>query len=146
MPIPSQAERYRVLRDRSASAGLRMTPQREVLLRIVSEIDGQHPTADDLLRRVRRVLPSISQGTVYRNVQDLVRTGLLGTRARSDGAAQYELNPQEHHHFTCAGCGKVWDVYLQDLRYHVDRRRSRLAGFQIERGGVELLGRCPKCH
>ena len=56
------------------------------------------------------------------------------------------INSEEHHHFICAGCGKVRDVYLDDLRYRVDRRRSRLEGFQIDRGDVQLQGRCPKCR
>ena len=123
-----------------------MTPQRDVLLRIVSGLDGRHPTADELFQQVRRVLPSISHATVYRNLQELVHAGLLGTLERAGSAAQYEVNPEEHHHFICAGCGKVWDVYLDEVRYRVNRRRSRLEGFEIDRGGVQLQGRCPRCR
>src|SRR5690242_17997372 len=105
-------ERLARLRQRSAALGLRMTPQRETLLRVLSRA-ANHPTADQLYRQVRRVLPSVSPATVYRNVQDLVRAGLLSPLERAGAAVRYEANPDDHHHFICRRCGRVWDVYLR---------------------------------
>src|SRR5207245_10767227 len=64
------APRLKRLRTRAAERGLRMTPQREVLLRLLSQT-RTHPTADELFRKVRRQLPSVSHATVYRNLQQL---------------------------------------------------------------------------
>jgi Fe2+ or Zn2+ uptake regulation protein len=105
-----------------------------------------HPTADELVRKVRKGLPSVSHATVYRNVQELVRAGLVGILERSSGAVQYEINPEHHHHFVCRGCGHVWDVYLANVGFRVDRRRSQLKGFQIDRREVQLHGLCPRCR
>lgn len=140
----SPADRYAHLRAECADRGLRLTPQREVLLRVLSDSTG-HPTADDLVRRVREVLPTVSHATVYRNLQELVRAGLIGTLDTA-GAVQYEVNPEEHHHFSCRRCGKVWDVYLASVEVRVDRRRSALEGFQVDRREVQLQGLCADCR
>jgi Fur family peroxide stress response transcriptional regulator len=137
-------ERYASLREECSARGLRLTPQRDVLLRVLSETVG-HPTADELVREVRRSLPSVSHATVYRNVQELVRAGLVGTLERAGGAVQFEVNPDSHHHFVCSKCSQVWDVYLDDFEIRVDRRSS-LKGFRVDRREVQLHGLCAGCR
>ena len=141
----SAADRYEHLRRECTSRGLRLTPQRDVLLRVLSDTTG-HPTADDLVQKVRGVLPSVSHATVYRNVQELVRAGLVGTLERAGGAVQFEINPDDHHHFVCRECGRVWDVYLDEVDVRVNNRRSQLKGFQIDRSEVQLRGLCDACR
>ena len=125
--------------------GLRLTPQRDVLLRALSETRG-HPTADDLVKKVQKVLPTVSHATVYRNVQQLLRADLIGTLERSGAAVQFEINRDHHHHFMCGGCGRVWDVYLEQVAVRLDRHRSPLNGFRIDRRDVQLHGRCAHCR
>ena len=125
--------------------GLRLTPQRDVLLHALSETTG-HPTADDLFKIVRRVMPTVSHATVYRNVQELVRAGLIGTLDRSGAAVQYEINPEHHHHFLCRRCGQVWDVYLDKVAVTFDKHRTRLTGFRIDSRDVQLHGVCVQCR
>jgi Fe2+ or Zn2+ uptake regulation protein len=143
--VKTASARYAHLREACAARGLRITPQRDVLLRVLGRTMG-HPTADDLVRQVRQVLPSVSHATVYRNVQELVRAGLIGTLERAGGAVQFEVNPEDHHHFVCRGCGRVWDVYLDDVGVRVNRRRSSLKGFRIDRREVQLHGLCSQCR
>ena len=145
MATRSTRERYAQLRQTCVTRGLRLTPQREVLLRALSETTG-HPTADDLVKKVRRVLPTVSPATVYRNVQGLVRAGLIGTLERSGAAVQFEINPDHHHHFMCRRCGQVWDVYLDHVAVTLDRRRSPLTGFRVDRRDVQLQGVCARCR
>jgi Fe2+ or Zn2+ uptake regulation protein len=83
---------------------------------------------------------------VYRNVQEMVRAGLIGTLERSGAAVQFEINPDHHHHFLCRGCGTVHDVYLDHVSVTVNRRRSPLVGFTIDRRDVQLHGLCPRCR
>jgi Fe2+ or Zn2+ uptake regulation protein len=94
---------------------------------------------------VRKVLPTVSHATVYRNVQELVRAGLIGTLEHSGAAVQFELNPDRHHHFICQRCGQVWDVYLDHVNVTLDRQRSPLKGFRVERRDVQLHGLCARC-
>jgi Fur family peroxide stress response transcriptional regulator len=140
----STRDRYDQLRQTCAALGLRLTPQREVLLRALGETTG-HPTADDLVKKVRAVLPTVSHATVYRNLQELVHAGLIGTLERSGAAVQFEINPEHHHHFICGRCGQVWDVYLDQVAVTPDRRRSPLRGFRIDRRDVQLHGLCTRC-
>jgi Fe2+ or Zn2+ uptake regulation protein len=141
----STHDRYAQLRQTCMARGLRLTPQRDVLLRALSKTMG-HPTADDLVKKVRKMLPTVSHATVYRNVQELVRAGLIGTLERSGAAVQFEINPDHHHHFRCRRCGQVWDVYLDQVAVTLDRQRSPLNGFWIDRRDVQLHGLCARCR
>jgi Fur family peroxide stress response transcriptional regulator len=141
----SSHDRYAQLRQTCATRGLRLTPQRDVLLRALSETMG-HPTADDLVKKVRKVLPTVSHATVYRNLQQLARAGLIGTLERSGAAVQFELNQDHHHHFMCRRCGLVWDVYLDQVAVTLDKQRSPLNGFRIDRRDVQLHGLCARCR
>ena len=145
VPTKSADDRYTELRQTCVARGLRLTPQRDVLLRALSQTSG-HPTADELVKKVRNVLPTVSHATVYRNVQELVRAGLIGTLERSGAAVQFEVNPDHHHHFMCRRCGQVWDVYLDEVAVTVDRHRSPLKGFRIDRRDVQLHGLCARCR
>jgi Fur family peroxide stress response transcriptional regulator len=141
----SSRGRHAELRQTCVAHGLRLTPQRDVLLRALSETLG-HPTADGLVKKVRKVLPTVSPATVYRNLQELVRAGLIGTLERSGAAVQFEINPDHHHHFMCRRCQRVWDVYLDQLAVTLDRQRSPLNGFRIDRRDVQLHGLCARCR
>jgi Fe2+ or Zn2+ uptake regulation protein len=145
MSSRSSADRYTHLRTGCTDRGLRLTPQREVLLRVLSEAMG-HPTADDMVQRVREVLPTVSHATVYRNLQELVREGLIRTLEVAGTAVQFEVNPDDHHHFVCRSCGHVWDVYLSSLDVRINRRRTELDGFQVDRRDVQLHGVCAGCR
>jgi len=145
MSLPPPAERYAHLRDECVSRGLRLTPQRDVLLKVLSEAMG-HPTADELVREVREVLPTVSHATVYRNLQELLREGMIRTLDMAGAAAQFEVNPDEHHHFVCRKCGQVWDVYLSSVDVKVNRRRTSIEGFQVDRREVQLHGLCADCR
>lgn len=143
--MSTSAHRYTHLRAGCADRGLRLTPQRDVLLRVLSEAKG-HPTADDMVQRVREVLPTVSHATVYRNLQELVREGLIRTLEVAGTAAQFEVNPDDHHHFVCRKCGHVWDVYLSSLDVRINRRRTELDGFHVDRRQVQLHGVCAGCR
>jgi Fe2+ or Zn2+ uptake regulation protein len=84
-----------------------------------------HPTAERVHRMVRRRLPRVSLGTVYRNLRLLVAQGLVkelpGPHARFDG------NLSEHHHFTCLGCGRISEVQAPSADPHSRALCGRVA-------------------
>ena len=132
------------MRALAAGRRLRMTPQRQALLKLLSRT-RTHPTADELFRQVRRRLPSVSHATVYRNLQELVRARLITTLERAGGPVQYDANPDDHHHFVCTRCGRVADIYLKDVEYAIDRTRSGVAPARVDRAEVQLHGVCAAC-
>jgi Fur family peroxide stress response transcriptional regulator len=142
--IVDSAARLKHLRTRASELGLRMTPQRQVLLRLLSQT-RTHPTADELFRKVRRQLPSVSHATVYRNLQELVRAGLIATLNHSGGPVQFDANPDDHHHFVCTRCGRVTDIYLKNVAYGIDSKRCATAPGRIDRAELQLQGLCVAC-
>jgi Fe2+ or Zn2+ uptake regulation protein len=106
--------------------------------------DHSHPSADEIFMRVRKTLPCISLGTVYRNLQRLVEEGKI--RMLFSGGRMTRFDPMiaEHDHFICLQCGRVVDMVL-------DRdRQANLAllveqGFTIATQSLSIHGLCRQC-
>ncbi len=104
-----------------------------------------HPNADWIYDRVRNEMPDISLGTVYRNLRLLCQCGkaqeidMTGTYTRFDG------NPDNHYHFRCDNCGRVFDV-AGAVDRALDDRVARETGFQISRHRLEFRGLCRECQ
>jgi len=106
--------------------------------------DHSHPGADEIYQRVRRALPRISLGTVYRNLQRLVEERKIRMFLLGERVARYDPMVVEHDHFICQRCGRVEDVLLPrdrrvDLAPLVDR------GFTITAHSLAIHGLCQKC-
>jgi Fe2+ or Zn2+ uptake regulation protein len=135
------------MKDRVATTalsgrGVRTTRARRVILDTVRGTDA-HPTAEWVFRKVRRRLPRVSLGTVYRNLRLLVRAGLLIERAGAAGL-RFDANTAEHHHFTCVACGRVYDL-AEPIDGGLHRRVASRTGFEVFRHRIEFYGRCAGC-
>ncbi|MCZ6469098.1 MAG: Fur family transcriptional regulator [Candidatus Dadabacteria bacterium] len=128
----------------SKEKGLKLTPQRMVIFRILSE-SKQHVTVDQVYKRARVEYPMLSPATVYRNMEQMVETGLLTHLELSGASMRYDTNLDEHHHFVCSKCGKVTDVYLDNIKYSLDESRSALGKAQINSLDLHLQGTCGEC-
>ena len=126
--------------------GLRLTGPRRVILEVLRGTES-HPTAGWVCRFVRRRLPSVSLGTVYRNLHLLVAEGLA---AEIPGPhARFDANMDAHHHFTCVRCGRIVDVDGPLAEPHAEALRVRIAartGLAITHHRIEFFGRCPQCR
>ncbi len=120
-----------------------MTPQREAVLRELRR-RGYHPTADQLYARVRRRLPRISLGTVYRNLERLVASGLARKLRDGSASTRYDGTTVPHHHIRCEVCGRVDDVAVEVLK-RPDRAVLDLTGYRLTGCDVVLRGVCPQC-
>ncbi|MGH7790617.1 MAG: Fur family transcriptional regulator [Candidatus Binatia bacterium] len=80
-----------------------------------------HPTAEQVFQRVRRVVPQVSLGTVYRNLDKLRDQGRLRVVRLERDVAHYDARTDDHDHFVCEGCAAVLDLARA-------QRRPRLAG------------------
>jgi Fur family transcriptional regulator, peroxide stress response regulator len=120
----------------------RHTRQLEVIWQAIKG-DTSHPTADQVFLKVRRQLPSISLGTVYRNLQKLVDEGKLQILTL-ERAQHFDSLVTSHQHFICERCERVYDVLL-DSRER--RLLSRLpnAGFTVTSHQLSFFGRCKEC-
>jgi Fur family ferric uptake transcriptional regulator len=122
---------------------LRMTRQRKVILEAL-RISKTHPTADTLYDTVRKRLPRISLGTVYRNLEVLTAMGEIQTLELSGNQKRYDGNPDKHYHIRCIHCGSVEDAPIAPL----NRLEDKLYGstvYNIVGHRLEFIGLCPEC-
>ena len=130
------------LRDR----GLRLTGPRHAVLDVVRGAES-HPTAEEVHRLVRRRLPGVSLGTIYRNLRLLVSAGLL--KELPGPYARFDANTRAHHHFMCERCGRIIDVDAALAEPQARALSARVAsrtGFSITHERFELFGRCRECQ
>lgn len=122
--------------------GLRLTPQRLVVLRVVRAAARTHPTAEEIFRRARAELPTISLATVYKVLNELVGLGELRRVELGEGGARFDANTAGHAHLLCRRCGHVAD--LAPGEYEVALPVDR--GYRILDQAVLFYGLCPACR
>jgi Fe2+ or Zn2+ uptake regulation protein len=120
--------------------GLRVTPQRRAVWTALEQSEPNHPSADDVLDRARRILPELSRGTVYNALRDFVDAGLLEP-LDGHGVQRFDANPDPHQHFRCRSCGALHDVHPRGL----EKLTLDAQGFTVERVRVVIEGLCPDC-
>jgi len=120
------------------------TRQRQAILDVLRNTDI-HPTAEEVYEMVRKRLPRISLGTVYRNLEALSDHGLIqkleiaGTQKRFDGRMD------KHYHIRCVVCGRVADLPYQQIDVGEERFREA-TDFEIIGHRLEFWGICPQCQ
>jgi Fur family ferric uptake transcriptional regulator len=122
--------------------GLRMTGQRRVIARVLSEAQD-HPDAEELHRRAAAIDPHISIATVYRTVRLLAEAGILERHDFRDGRSRYEEVPDEHHdHLIDVQTGRVVEFHddkIEELqRLVAEKLGYRLVDHRLELYGVPL--------
>lgn len=124
-------------------SGLSHTHQREVIYRTVME-SANHPSPEAIYERVRRDIPAISLGTVYKNIRTFVETGLLKEVSLHHGTLRVDANLEDHHHLVCTRCRAIVDLEEEDIE-PVRFKRALPEGYRVLRTSVELHGLCPEC-
>lgn len=119
---------------------MRHSQQRDVILQVLRATTA-HPTADQIYSEVRKVLPNVSLGTVYRNVKQLADVGELITIETEDKSLHYDGNTAIHRHFVCRNCHRILDLFFE-----IDPPPAmQELGFRIENEKCVYYGLCPAC-
>jgi Fur family ferric uptake transcriptional regulator len=125
------------------SRGLRMTPQRQLVLDAVRQLG--HATPEQVHASVQRVADSVNITTVYRTLELLEDLGLVTHTHLSHGAPTYHpVEERQHIHLVCRDCGTVEDVDPVSLEPFVAELREQ-RGFRVDVGHIALFGRCASC-
>lgn len=136
-PVPDE------LRHKLDGGGYHLTRQRVAVFNYLREVT-HHPTAEEVYRHIRCMLPRVSLATVYKNLEALVDCGAISKLTYGDLAARYDVRTDHHYHSRCLTCGQIWDLEPAD-----DARLLHViapqAGFRIKDYRLELLGYCQKC-
>lgn len=118
---------------------MRRTRPREVILEELRQLKT-HPRGDELYDIVRRRLPRISLGTVYRNLELFSRQGQVLELACGD-FNRYDGNTQPHSHFFCQSCQRLWDVEVEAAPLP-----SPKGEFSVQGQYITFYGLCSKCR
>ena len=120
------------------------TSQKEAILRVLRS-SNSHPTADWVYAEVRKDIPNVSLGTVYRNLRLLQERGEILELAFNGGSSRFDGTSHNHYHFRCMKCGQVFDID-EKVDRKLDERIARKTGFKISRHQLEFRGLCQECQ
>jgi len=130
-------------RRRSHEAGLKITPQRTAIFEELLKAKD-HPTADDIFKRIVKRIPNISFDTVNRTLLTFSKIGLTRVVEGYGQAKRYDPDMAVHHHFRCVQCGRIIDFHNTDydniaVPPEINER------FTVTSKKVVLEGLCGRC-
>ena len=136
---------YNDILDVVRSQGLRLTPQRLIILSAIAEGEG-HMNVDEVYRRAKEAYPYMDIATVYRTLH-LFKKLRLVTEVGMGDRLHYELTDPNarHHHMVCQACGKAFNLSPS----YLDEFRSRLVeefGFEPDLDNFTVAGICSECR
>ena len=106
-----------------------------------------HVSAEELHLIVRKHLPRISIGTVYRNLKALVEDGKALKVPAPDGRLLFESASERHHHLRCLHCNKVFNCYIDQSEFiSIAREAADKSGFLMKDFSVTIEGFCSACE
>lgn len=118
--------------------------QRTVILQTVKSTKT-HPTADWVYEQVKKIIPRISLGTVYRNLNLLVQQGQIREVFVTGGASRYDGYLNKHYHFRCEKCNMLFDIN-EPVCNLLEKKVAKSTGFKVKDHNIELTGLCLKCR
>jgi Fur family ferric uptake transcriptional regulator len=135
---------WAAVREQLHARGLRWTPQRRLLIDVLSRTDG-HVTGAELVERCRAVDPATIPSTVYRTLDVLEELGLVQHAHGADGREEYHVLPETvHGHLHCERCGGQWEITGDDAAALVNDLHAR-RGFVVDISHLTVVGRCAGC-
>jgi Fur family ferric uptake transcriptional regulator len=143
---PDVARPWAGIPDQLRARGLRWTPQRRILVEVLSQADG-HVTGAELVDRCRVIDPDTIPSTVYRTLDVLEELGVIRHSHGADGREEFHVLPAaEHGHLYCRRCGGQWELEGDDPAVVAALAAFQTGrGFEIDVSHLTLIGRCASC-
>ncbi len=120
-----------------------MTRQRQVILQELRKVKS-HPSVDEVYEMVRRLLPHISLGTVYRNLEVLSELGEIKKIEICGKIKRFDGNIRDHYHLRCLNCHRIDDV-PENIHFDFNSSLNSEIGYSITGHRLEFVGLCPEC-
>jgi Fur family transcriptional regulator, peroxide stress response regulator len=121
----------------------RKSKQREQIYEFIRASDS-HPTALEVYTALRKEMPALSMGNLYRNIGILVEEGRVRRRIFRDGVEHYDAIVVPHYHFICERCGRVADFEMPPQESMVKKARA-MSKHTITDHTINFYGTCEKC-
>ena len=116
--------------------GIQASAQRVAIANYVLCTD-EHPSADEVWKKVQQSFPMVSRATVYNTLNLFVDKGLLRELVLTEGRLVFDANTERHHHFIDEDTGKIYDLPWDLVKVS---RVDRLEGFAVKDYQVLLRG------
>lgn len=122
---------------------INLTTQRKAILEAIQE-SHDHPTAADVIERLRDKGISFAYGTVYNSLRYLTDAGLIRELKLGEAVSRYDARMDDHHHIMCKKCGRVEEV-LTELPEEWLKKIAAETKFTVQDAHVVLEGVCGLC-
>lgn len=122
---------------------MRYSKQRDEILNIVLN-SNEHPTARMVYEKARYIIPNISLGTVYRNLNVLSELGEIKKILTYDGDDRFDKTLTNHNHIHCINCGMVFDISPNLINIYYDKINKE-TGFKVTECNFNIKGICQNC-
>ncbi|WP_409343986.1 Fur family transcriptional regulator [Paenibacillus sp. MBLB4367] len=123
---------------------INLTAQRKIIFDIIQN-SHDHPTAAEVIERLRSGGQQISYGTVYNSLRYLTDAGLIRELKLGETASRYDARTDDHHHIVCRKCGRV-DEVLTELPAEWIKKVEEETSYLIDHAHVVLEGVCAACR
>lgn len=120
-----------------------LTPQRKAILDVISE-SHDHPTAADIIGRLRERGYQFAYGTVYNTLKYLTENGQI-QELRVGEACRYDARTEHHHHIQCITCGRVDEVFAEIPEDWL-KSVAEETGYRVDEEHLLLKGECAECR
>ncbi len=124
--------------------GFRLTGQRLAILNVLLH-SGSHLSPGEVLKQARRSLPGLTEPTVYRTLEFLVKNGLAQAELRQGGHLVYQIASYRHQHVVCRACGDELEVESKILE-KAYRELEAATGYALMDAHTTFFGLCPQCR
>lgn len=122
---------------------VKLTFQRKAIYDVLKE-SSDHPTASDVIERLRAKEMTFAYGTVYNSLRYLTKVGLIRELKLGETMSRYDARVDDHQHVVCTQCGKVDEVYAEIPEEWL-QAAAKESGYSIEKAKVVLEGVCGEC-
>ncbi len=122
----------------------RLTTQRQIILEELAKVKT-HPTASELYELVRKRLPRIGLGTVYRNLELMAEKGIILKLEVGGAQKRFDATTETHYHVRCTVCGRVDDLDMPVSQECLQEAQKR-CDYKILDHHVEFIGICADCQ
>ncbi len=122
---------------------MRLTTQRQIILEELGKVTS-HPTANEVYDMVRKRLPRIGLGTVYRNLELMADSGIILKLEVGGTQKRFDATIEPHYHIRCSSCGKVDDIAME-VQGQINLAAEKASNYIILGHHVEFSGICEEC-
>jgi Fur family transcriptional regulator, ferric uptake regulator len=122
-------------------SGLKNTPSRLAILSVLEK--GKYPL--DALQVYKAVKNNTDLATVYRTLETFSENGLVDKFDLEEGKYRYEIKKKHHHHLVCEACGRIEDIFSNDV-FALEKEIKSKYEFLVKRHALEFFGLCRSCQ